>query len=158
MTAPTVTISNDTSEKNYSTEVEGVVRATGISSINTAGFVTSILLSDAGAQYVLTPEVVIEAPSYIGVTTSSGSVSGATARVKEYDAVANTLEIAIVSKEFVAGESITGSESGAVGVVSKVGTDVGSYDEVTPFADNDNIEREADSIIDFSTRNPFGMP
>ena len=168
LTAPTVTISNDTSEKNYSTEVEGVVRATGISSINTAGFVTSILLSDAGAQYVLTPEVVIEAPSYVGVTTSSGSfvyneivtggTSGATARVKEYDAVANTLEIAIVSKEFVAGESITGSESGAVGVVSKVGTDVGSYDEVTPFADNDNIEREADSIIDFSTKNPFGMP
>ena len=165
---PTVTITNDVSEKNYIDEVEGVVRATGISSINTAGFVTSILLSDAGAQYVLTPEVVIEPPSYVGVTTSSGSfvyneivtggTSGATARVKEYDAVANTLEIAIVSKEFVSGESITGSESGAVGVISKVGTDVGSYDEVTPFADNDNIESEADAIIDFTTRNPFGMP
>ena len=37
---PTITISNDTSEKNYIDEVEGVVRATGISSINTAGFVT----------------------------------------------------------------------------------------------------------------------
>ena len=165
---PTVTITNDVSEKNYIDEVEGVVRATGISSINTAGFVTSILLSDAGAQYVLTPEVVIEPPSYVGVTTSSGSfvyneivtggTSGATARVKEYDAVANTLEIAIVDREFVAGESVTGSESEAVGVISKVGTDVGSYDEVTPFADNDNIESEADAIIDFSERNPFGMP
>ena len=168
LSPPTITITNDTSEKNYIDEVEGVVRATGISSINTAGFVTSILLSDAGAQYVLTPDIVIEAPSYVGVTTSSGSfvyneivtggTSGATARVKEYDAVANTLEIAIVSKEFVSGESITGSESGAVGVISKVGTDVGSYDEVTPFADNDNIESEADAIIDFTSRNPFGMP
>ena len=165
---PTITISNDVSVKNYSTEVEGVVRATGISSINTAGFVTSILLSNAGAKYVLTPEVTIQNPSYVGVITSSGSfvyneivtggTSGATARVKEYDAVANTLEIAIVDKDFIVGESITGSESGAVGVVSKVGTDIGSYDEVTPFADNDNIQSESDRIIDFTERNPFGMP
>mgnify|MGYP003110177403 CR=1 FL=1 len=168
LSPPIITITNDTSEKNYIDEVAGVVRATGISSINSAGFVTSIVLSNAGAQYVLTPDIVIEAPSYLGVTTSSGSfvyneivtggTSGATARVKEYDAVANTLEISIVSKEFISGESITGSESGAVGVISKVGTDVGSYDEVTPFADNDNIESEADAIIDFTTRNPFGMP
>tara|TARA_R100000027_G_scaffold8257_1_gene6157 strand:+ start:342 stop:2888 length:2547 start_codon:yes stop_codon:yes gene_type:complete len=168
LSPPIITITNDTSEKNYIDEVAGVVRATGISSINSAGFVTSIVLSNAGAQYVLTPDIVIEAPSYLGVTTSSGSfvyneivtggTSGATARVKEYDAVANTLEISIVSKEFISGESITGSESGAVGIISKVGTDVGSYDEVTPFADNDNIESEADAIIDFTTRNPFGMP
>jgi len=26
------------------------------------------------------------------------------------------------------------------------------------FADNFNIESEADSIIDFTERNPFGMP
>ena len=26
------------------------------------------------------------------------------------------------------------------------------------FADNENIENEADSIIDFSEINPFGMP
>jgi len=31
-------------------------------------------------------------------------------------------------------------------------------DLVTPFADNDNIEIAADSIIDFSETNPFGMP
>ena len=162
--APTVIISNDFSEKNYSTEVDGVVRATGITSVNVSGFVTSVILSNSGAKYVLTPDVVIEAPSYVGVTTSSGSfvfneivtggTSGATARVKEYDAVANTLEIAIVDKDFVPGESITGSESGAVGVISRVGI----YDEVTAFADNDNIETQADAIIDFTTRNPFGMP
>ena len=31
-------------------------------------------------------------------------------------------------------------------------------DLVTPFADNDNIQTEGDSIIDFTEKNPFGMP
>ena len=92
--------------------------------------------------------------SFIFNEIVTGGTSGATARVKEYNAVANTLEIAIVDRDFVPGESITGSESGAVGIVSRVGI----YDEVTAFADNDNIEAEADAIIDFTTRNPFGMP
>ena len=164
LSPPTITISNDSSIKNYSTEVEGVVRATGISTISSAGFVTAIYLSNAGAKYVLTPSVVIDAPAYLGITTASGSfiyneivtggTSGTTARVKEYNASANTLEIAIVDGTFQVGESITGEESGAVSTI----TEVGVYDEVTAFADNDNIETEADSIIDFSERNPFGMP
>ena len=164
LSAPTITIQNDPSVKNYSTEVEGVVRATGISTINSAGFVTAIYLSNAGAKYVLTPSVVINPPAYLGITTASGSfiyneivtggTSGTTARVKEYNASANTLEIAIVDGTFQVGESITGEESGAVSTI----TEVGVYDEVTAFADNDNIETEADAIIDFSERNPFGMP
>ena len=31
-------------------------------------------------------------------------------------------------------------------------------DVTDTYADNDNIEYEADVIIDFTTRNPFGMP
>ena len=31
-------------------------------------------------------------------------------------------------------------------------------DLVTPFADNDNIETEADRILDFTQSNPFGDP
>jgi len=160
---PIVTISNDTSEKNYYTEVNGVVKATGIATISSAGFVTSIYISNGGAKYVIAPDVTLSKP-VAGIVTSSGSfvyneivtggTSGTTARVKEYDAVANTLEISIVSGDFKAGETITGSESSAVGIIRTVGI----YDEVTPFADNDSIQREASLVIDFSEKNPFGMP
>lgn len=160
---PIVTISNDTSEKNYYTEVNGVIKATGIATINSAGFVTSIYISNGGAKYVIAPDVTLSKP-VAGIVTSSGSfvyneiitggTSGTTARVKEYNAVSNTLEISIVSGDFKAGETITGSESSAVGVIRTVGI----YDDVTPFADNDNIQREANLVIDFSEKNPFGMP
>ena len=74
--------------------------------------------------------------------------------MRVWNSETNVLEVGTVSGEFVAGETITGSSSGA------------SYDlrvvDVQPaddgFADNINIETEADAIIDFSEQNPFGMP
>ena len=86
--------------------------------------------------------------------TVTGSVSGTTARVKEWNGVTNIMEISIVSGSFVPQEYITGNTSGAKYVIGSVNTD----DLVTPFADNDNIEAEAKTILDFSTSNPFGMP
>ena len=64
------------------------------------------------------------------------------------------MEVSIVSGTFVNAEYLTGADSGARYIIGGVDTD----DLVTPYADNDNIEREADSIIDFSSSNPFGMP
>jgi hypothetical protein len=64
------------------------------------------------------------------------------------------MEVGIIDGSFVYGEYLTGSESGAKYVVGSVNTD----DLVTPYADNDTIESEADTIIDFSQSNPFGMP
>ena len=64
------------------------------------------------------------------------------------------LEITIVDGFFTPGELIVGEESGACYQLS--GQE--EYDLVSGFADNDNIEFEADQIIDFSTSNPFGMP
>jgi len=160
---PTVTISNEVAEKNYADEVSGVTQAVGITTINSNGNVTQVYLTDSGAKYVITPDVTFSEP-IAGIITSSGSfifneiitggTSGTTARVKEYDAPNNTLEISIVDGAFVAGETITGSDSGAVHIVKGVNND----DLVTPYADNDTIELEADSIINFSKSNPFGMP
>ena len=59
-----------------------------------------------------------------------------------------------VSGDFAAGETLTGSTSGASYELRIV--DVQPADD--GFADNINIETEADSIIDFSEQNPFGMP
>ena len=160
---PTVTISNEVAEKNYADEVAGVTRAVGFTTINSNGNVTQVYLTDSGAKYVITPVVTFSEP-IAGIITSSGSfifneiitggTSGTTARVKEYNAPNNTLEISIVDGAFVAGETITGADSGAVHIVKGVNND----DLVTPYADNDTIELEADSIINFSKSNPFGMP
>jgi len=141
----------------------GYTVATGYGVINSAGIVTYAVITNSGAGYTTAPDLTFESPSGIG-TDSSGSFifneivtsqsSGTTARVKEYDAANNTLEISIVDGSFGPGEILVGSESGARHVIRTVNTD----DLVTPYADNDTIEIEADSIIDFSKSNPFGMP
>ena len=83
----------------------------------------------------------------------TGSTSGTTARVKEWNSDTYKLEVSIVDGSFTNGERITGKESGSVYVLSSTS----EFDEVSN-ADNDMIETKADSIIDFSETNPFGMP
>ena len=64
------------------------------------------------------------------------------------------MSISIISGSFNDGEVITGGTSGAeyeYQKVSESNTDDG-------FAENTTIESEADSIIDFTETNPFGMP
>ncbi len=137
------------------------VSAQGIGHINSAGIVTAIFITNPGYGYTSAPTITIDAPptnaasgSYIFNEIVTGSVSGTTARVKEYDAVNNTLEVSIVDGAFTFGESIVGEESGASYAIRKQQKD----DINDPFADNDNIESKADDIIDFTKTNPFGMP
>ena len=74
--------------------------------------------------------------------------------VNNWDASTNVLEIKVVSGTFVVGENIVGSESGASRELRVLNTD----DAVTPYAQNDVFELEADSFLDFSETNPFGTP
>ena len=79
---------------------------------------------------------------------------GVTARGKTWTKSTNVLEVSIIDGTFTPGEVIVGSKSNARYGILEQNTD----DLVTPFADNDNIELEADKILDFSETNPFGMP
>ena len=134
----------------------------GIGTISAAGIVTAAYITNSGFGYTEAPTITFQGPgfgtdlggSFIYNEIITGSISSTTARVKEWDAVTNKLEISIVSGEFQVGENVTGEESGAKFMIFDTKTD----DLVTPYADNDNIETEADGIIDFSERNPFGMP
>jgi len=160
------TFSFDSNQYTWDSEYPSPTEdAVAISTISSAGIVTGIYILDGGDGFDTEPIITIDPPktlSETGIGTGSytfneivtGQTSGVTARVKEWNAVTNKLEISIVSGSFVEGESIVGSESGAKFIISSLDTD----DLVTPFADNDNIETEADQIIDFSTTNPFGMP
>ena len=66
----------------------------------------------------------------------------------------NVLEVASIVGAFVVGEILTGSSSGATRKLRTVDKD--PLDD--GFADNTNIETQADLILDFSEANPFGTP
>ena len=70
------------------------------------------------------------------------------------DATTNTLEVANLTGDFLTNDIVQGAESGAIYKVRVVNTD----NLVDPYAQNDIFESEADSILDFTERNPFGNP
>ena len=138
--------------------------ATANAYVNSAGIVTAIYITNAGLGYSVAPTVQIAAPVGLGTTIGigtfayneviTGSVSGNTARVREWDATTNTLEIANLTGDFLPNDIVQGAESGAIYKVRVVNTD----NLVDPYAQNDIIESEADNILDFTERNPFGNP
>jgi len=86
-----------------------------------------------------------------------GSRSFTTARVNEFDLDNYQLKISNLGiggtiKGFYPGETVIGQSSGAEFVVRSITID-DLYDK---YAQNDEIELEADGLIDFTESNPFG--
>jgi len=144
----------------FQTPLSGINTATGRTLINSAGFVTSILISDAGFGYdnttafatVSSPPVISGVGTYQSNEIVTGSSSGAKGRVKSWDSINNVLKLGATSGTFVSGDIAVGSDSSAQYSVD--------YIESAEFADkydkSDEIETEADDILDFSESNPFG--
>ena len=136
------------------------VTATGIAHLNSVGIVTQIGITNAGLGYTVAPTVTISSPymensgDYVFNEEVIGSISGAKARVKSWNSTTNALEVSIATGEFTNGELVTGQESGAKHQYRKVSEEFSK----DTFAENNEIETAADSIIDFSQTNPFGMP
>ena len=128
--------------------------------VSTAGTISQIRIIDAGIGYTISPTITIQSPytsgsgSYEFNEIVTGSISGTQARVNSWNSITNELEVFIITGEFKSGEIITGSTSNASYKLNIVNTD----NTVDPYAQNDEIEEEADLIIDFSDRNPFGNP
>lgn len=133
--------------------------AVGIASISN-GQVQAVLITNTGFGYT-SPTVTFASPPIVGVGTFEmteriiGQTSGAEAIVKEWidtGGVTKTLKIQLNSGTFYPGEVVVGSASSASYVVkSYSGDDI--YD---PYRQNEEIEEEADTFIDFSEGNPFG--
>ena len=128
--------------------------------MSSAGTITAIRLTNAGLGYSQAPTISISAPATSGIgtftfkETVTGSISGATAVVRNWSSTSNKLVISNVSGTFVAGERVVGAASSASYKIRVVSTDITN----DGYADNTDIESEADEIIDFSETNPFGMP
>ena len=139
---------------SISTSITGV-NASAISIITTTGIVTSTSYINAGAGYTVAPSIQIGAS--VGISTGiyrfndvvTGSITNTKAYVKEWDYSTRTLKVSIIDGSFAAGETIVGA--GASYKVYSVDTD----DIYNKFATNKEIEMKANSIIDFSEKNPF---
>ena len=151
VTPPTITISSPGF---------GGITATANAKINSVGIVTQIAITNAGLGYTSTPTITLSSPYMIGIGTYiyneyvSGSVSGTTAKVRDWNAITGELKVYEIDGSFVNGDVITGAASSAFyklrTVIENNTSDL--------FAENSVIEQEADTIIDFSERNPFGIP
>ena len=145
--------------------------AIGIATINNAGIVTALYIEHAGIGYTSEPTISMTAPEsagtggYIFNEIVTGSSSGTTARVKSWNANTYELEVGVISGGFSPGENVVGQDSGATYALrvqdkwtASPRTNEDGTVTTTPFADNQNIETNADDIIDFTEKNPFGMP
>jgi hypothetical protein len=149
-TNPSVTISSPTSGQT----------ATAKAYINSVGVVTQITITNSGFGYTTPPTITIQSPymsgigTYISNETVTASISGTIAKVKTWNAVTKQLNVYEVDGNFVPGDILVGSISNATYKLRSYNTD----NIVDTYNQSDEIEIEADKIIDFSERNPFGMP
>ena len=128
--------------------------------VSAAGTITSVVITNAGLGYTLPPGIIIGNPSlnstgnFIFNELVTGTQSGVTARVKSWSSITNVLQVSKVTGEFITGENIVGSSSSASHYLRSI--DV--YTVKDGYTANEEIQDEADKIIDFSENNPFGMP
>jgi len=154
-TSPTITFSNEVFLSGVTT-----VSAAATAVVGAGGTLTSIRLTNAGLGYSTVPTITISNPNmsssgdFVFNEIVTGSVSGTTGRVRTWNSTTNILEVGNVNGEFTINESIVGSTSGAShGLLSA------SLDPVDDgFADNINIDTEAESILDISKPNQYDIP
>ena len=136
------------------------VSAAATAVVSSAGTITQIRITNAGLGYTQSPTITIGNPSltstgnFIFNEVVVGSASSTTARVKSWNSITNILEVSNITGTFEVGENIVGSESSASHRLLLISI----YPSDNGYSANEEIENEADQIIDFSERNPFGVP
>ena len=99
--------------------------------------------------------------TYIYNETITGESSGVTAKIRDFRTITSTtpgvlpvtnIRVSLNTGKFSPGETVVGTISSARYTVLNYDTE--SYDN--PYDTNEEIELEADDILDFSESNPFG--
>lgn len=141
--------SSNTSDLIKNAQAESVV--------STGSSVVQIRFSNAGAGYTaVSPLVDIQEVvnpffgDFLIGESVRGVSSGTSALVASWDSGNRILKLGNVTGDFQYGETIVGAAA------SYTVATANSNFENNEFASNDDIEFEADSIIDFTERNPFG--
>jgi len=145
-TPPNISISTSPTNQN----------AQAIAVLNTLGIVTSIRFTNAGAGYTQPPAIQIDSP--VGIYTGNylydeivrGVSTGTSAYVKDWNYDTRILKVSTINGNYELGEIIVGA--GASYRIFSMNND----DLNNPYADNDTIQEQADMILDFDEKNPFG--
>ncbi len=150
----------------------------GISSISAAatcvlnanGGISTIYITNSGLGYSEPPEMIIEGPNIISGYGSYqfnesiiGTTSNTKGKVKRWNINTKVLEVSNINGYFIKGETLVGQKSGASYVLNNINTDNlsdpgDSFNKSDKFAQNNQIQIEANEILDFSDANPFGTP
>ena len=127
--------------------------------------ISTVRIINAGIGYTVAPTIVFSTPQsglgtfYYGEVVT-GQSSGITAVVRNFRKDTDTstadppttLQISLNTGKFYDGEIVVGALSTATYLVKN--HDLDSFDQA--FDSNEDIETEADNILDFSEGNPFG--
>jgi len=142
----------------FSPPVSGGTTAIAEAFLNASGGISTIRIVNSGYGYTLPPTITISAGStvasgnFIFGEQVRGSISGALGIVKNWDPTSKTLKVSGMGTDFVDGDIIVGAASSASYVVRFYQT----YELQDAYDESDEIEEEADKIIDFTEINPFG--
>ena len=155
--APTVNIVGSVGSGVTATVVAGITSTT----------VSGVRILKPGIGYTEAPTVQFSDFPTVGVGTFQyneeivGQTSGTTARVREFKTVISatpgvlpvtSMRVSLNTGKFYVGETIVGSSSSASYTIKSYEDD--SYEN--PYDVNEEIETEADNILDFTESNPFG--
>ena len=128
--------------------------------------ISTIRITNSGMGYTVAPSIAFNSPysgigTYVYNETVTGQSSGVTAKVRDFKKDYDTdkidpptyLRVSLNTGKFYSGEVIVGSASSAQYIIES--HDLDSYDQA--FDSNEDIETEADTLLDFSESNPFGQ-
>ena len=156
ITPPTVSIANTIGDRDFSSS--GLTTAIVRANVSDDNKIISINIVNPGIGYSSSPLVTIPAPPTTGIGTFifnelvTGSISGATARVKTWNKSNNVLKVGTTNGTFVSGDVVVGSASSA-----KYSVDViQSAEFADKYDKGEQIETLADTFLDFTETNPFG--
>jgi len=126
--------------------------------LNGNGGISTVRIINAGYGYTQVPTITISAGStvsygnYIFNETVTGSISGATGLVKNWDSETKILKVTGFGTAFITGDVVVGAASSAMYIIR----DSGDFETAQTYDSSDDIQDEFDSIIDFTEINPFG--
>jgi len=157
-TAPIITFTGPIGVGSTATAVVTINNSTnGISSVRFVSPGYGYSASAVPSATVGNPSIITGIGTFVFNEVITGQTSNTTARVKSWDQDTKVLKISFVgigstTAGFLPGETLVGTISSATYTVKNYTHD-DTYDK---YAQNDEIEEEADDLLDFTESNPFG--
>ena len=142
----------------------GGINATAVAVLDVNNTISAIRYTNAGAGYTLAPNVTIDPPA-TGINTDNylygelvrGVSTGTTAYVHKWESDTGILQVTNTSSNFAIGEAVVGIGTSNLGSdARRIIQSISDQDEFDEYADNIEVESEADTILDFTEKNPFG--